>query len=195
MSATQRYHHGDLRRALLDAAVTLIAEVGPAATSLRELARRTQVSHAAPAHHFGDKTGLLTAVAVQGFDLLTAELRATAEHTGSFVEVGVAYVRFAVSHPAHFATMFRTDLLRADDPDLCAAEARAREVLHTSVARAGVTRPGEDPRVTALAAWSLVHGFASLWSSGSVRDQSTGQHPEELARAVARVLSHRQPES
>src|SRR6186713_342124 len=68
------YHHGDLPRALLEAAVEAIAEVGPAAVSLRDLARRAGVSHAAPAHHFGDKAGLLTALAIEGFELLTAEL-------------------------------------------------------------------------------------------------------------------------
>jgi AcrR family transcriptional regulator len=77
------YHHGDLRRALIDAAVQAIAEVGPAAVSLRDLARRTGVSHAAPAHHFGDKAGLLSAVAADGFRCLAATLREPTRPAGA----------------------------------------------------------------------------------------------------------------
>src|SRR5215210_1552970 len=103
MTASQPrpYHHGDLRRALLDAAVEAIAADGPAAVSLRDLARRAGVSHAAPAHHFGDKAGLLTAVAAQGYQLLADTLTAARQRSGDFLEVGVAYVRFAVDHRAH----------------------------------------------------------------------------------------------
>jgi AcrR family transcriptional regulator len=111
------YHHGDLPRALLEAAVQAILEVGPAAVSLRDLARRARVSHAAPAHHFGDKAGLLTAVAADGFRRLAATLRETYEATGSFLELGVAYVRFAVTHRAHFEVMFRPEPYRSDDPE------------------------------------------------------------------------------
>src|SRR5215213_4055244 len=100
------YHHGDLPRALLEAAVEAIAEVGPAAVSLRDLARRVGVSHAAPAYHFGDKAGLLTAVAADGFERLAATLRQAYQTTGSFLEVGVAYVRFAVTHRAQLEVRF-----------------------------------------------------------------------------------------
>src|SRR5215213_11204294 len=81
------YHHGDLPRALLEAAVQAIAEVGPAAVSLRDLARRVGVSHAAPAHHFGDKRGLLTAVAAEGYRLFAAALRDEYERSESFREL------------------------------------------------------------------------------------------------------------
>jgi AcrR family transcriptional regulator len=176
------YHHGDLRRALLAAAVEAIGEHGPAAISLRDLARRAEVSHAAPAHHFGDKAGLLTALAVEGFTLLAGTLR----DTGSFLEMGVAYVAFAVEHPAHFAVMFRPDLYHAGDPAVRDARAAARAALRGGVAMVrGAERPG-DPAVTALAAWSMMHGLATLWLSGSLPDQS--DDPRELARAVALVL-------
>jgi len=82
------YHHGDLPRVLLDTATQAILEVGPAAVSLRDLARRAGVSHAAPAYHFGDKAGLLTAVAVDGFERLAAALREAYQTTGSFLEAG-----------------------------------------------------------------------------------------------------------
>ena len=115
------YHHGHLRRALLDAAASVIAESGVAALSLRDLSRRAGVSHAAPTHHFKDKAGLLTALAAEGYDRLSAALEAA----DTFLDAGVAYVHFAVTHPAHFAVMFRPDLYHADDPVLVAARERA----------------------------------------------------------------------
>ena len=110
------YHHGNLRRVLLDSACELIAERGPASLSLREVARRAGVSHAAPAHHFSDKTGLLTAVAAEGWDLLAADLTATAARTADFGELGVSYVLFATNRRAHFAVMRTPELLDDDDP-------------------------------------------------------------------------------
>ena len=101
------YHHGNLRRALLDAALDTISTDGVAALNLRDLARRCGVSHAAPTHHFGDRRGLLTAIATEGYDGLAAATAATWDETGSFLEVGVAYVRYAVAHPGHFPVMFR----------------------------------------------------------------------------------------
>src|SRR5690242_7052107 len=127
------YHHGDLRRALLDAAAAAIVEHGPAALSLRDLARRANVSHAAPTHHFGDKAGLLTALAVAGFTELAQILRQTRESTGSFLELGIAYVGFAVDHRAHFEVMYRPDLYHADDPAVVAARAAAAESLYGGV--------------------------------------------------------------
>ena len=85
---TRQYHHGDLRRALLRAAVETIAETGPAAMSLREVARRAGVTHAAAAYHFGDKAGLLTAVAAEGYRMLGEALRGASP---GFLELGVAY--------------------------------------------------------------------------------------------------------
>ncbi|WP_229399804.1 TetR/AcrR family transcriptional regulator [Micromonospora okii] len=177
MTRPSAYHHGDLRRALLDAAAEAIGESGPAALSLRDLARRAGVSHAAPAYHFGDKAGLLTALAAQGFDLLTRALRAAGD---DLLEAGVAYVGFAVRHRAHFEVMFRPDLHRADDPELVAARARAGGVLRGGVAR----RTDRDPDADALAAWSIVHGFATLWLSGALPPR-VGTDPEAAARAIA----------
>src|SRR6266487_7090583 len=104
---TRPYHHGDLRAALLRAAVETITEAGPAAMSMREVARRAGVTHAAATYHFGDKAGLLTALAVDGYRLLGHALREAHENRQSFLELGVAYVRFAVTHRAHFEVMFR----------------------------------------------------------------------------------------
>jgi AcrR family transcriptional regulator len=186
---TSRYHHGALRPALLDAALEAIGEVGPTALSMRDVARRAGVSHAASAHHFGDKAGLLTALAAQGYDLLADELAAAWAATGRFLEVGVAYVRFAVAHPAHFAVMFRPELLHLDDPALRAAKARSDAALYGGVDRLPRAQAGTDPLVAGVAAWSIVHGFASLWLDGAL-PPALGADPESAARAVAAQLFH-----
>ena len=184
---SRRYHHGDLRRALLDAALAEIAEGGPGQVSLRELARRVGVSHAAPRHHFGDKRGLLTAVAVEGFELLAVELGAAWQSTHSFLEVGVAYVRFALAHRAHFDVMFRPELLRDDDPPLEAARQVTGDLLYGPVTALARPEAGADPRTPAIAAWSLVHGLATLWLTHNLPDD-IATDPDALARAVARHL-------
>src|SRR3954465_12013389 len=119
------YHHGDLRRALLQAASEAITENGVATLSMRDLARRAGVSHAAPNHHFGDKAGLLTAFATDGFDQLGKALGTSRLASNSFLELGVAYVGFGVTRRAEFEVMFRPDLSRADDPALLAARRRS----------------------------------------------------------------------
>ena len=182
------YHHGALRRALLDAALSAIVAQGPAGVSLREIARTVGVSHSAPRHHFEDKRGLLTAIATEGFVLLGDALEAAWESTHSFLEVGVAYVRFAIDHRAHFEVMFRPDLLRESDAGLLDAQRRTRALLYgPAVGVTGEEAQGTDPRIPALAAWSLVHGLATLWLAGNLAND-LGEDPEALARAVARHL-------
>jgi AcrR family transcriptional regulator len=183
MAEPRRYHHGDLRQTLIDEGLRAIAEAGPAQVSLRDLARRAGVSHAAPTHHFGDKAGLLTAIAADGYRLLADQLGAVWEERHDFLEVGVAYVRFAVEHRAHFEVMYRPELLRVDDPDLVAARARSAAMLYGPAA--GVTdRSAVDAGV---AAWSLVHGLATLWLHGLL-PEAAGDDPEALARRVAGFL-------
>lgn len=183
MTETRAYHHGDLRRALLAAALEAIAEVGPTALSLRDLARRAGVSHAAPAHHFGDKSGLLTALAAQGFDQLAAALVAAGD---DLLEAGVAYVDFAVRHRAYFEVMFRPELHRPDDPELLAARERASAALRSGVAALPDGGAPVDAGRDALAAWSIAHGFATLWLAGALPDRVGDDH-----RAAARTVLNR----
>ena len=178
-TAKTTYHHGDLRRVLLTAATEVIADQGVAALSLSDLSRNAGVSHAAPTHHFGDKAGLLTALAVDGFNRLAEEL----EPARSFLDAGVAYVRFAVDNPAHFDIMFRPDLYNADDPDLVAARERSGAALYRG---ASLSADEDTVRVTGLAGWSIAHGFATLWLSGAMPD--FGQEPEEAARGILSLL-------
>jgi AcrR family transcriptional regulator len=184
------YHHGDLRRALLRAAVEAIEESGPAALSLRDLARRAGVSHAAPAYHFGDKAGLLGAIAADGFRRLAATLREAYQTTGSFLEVGVAYVRFAVTHRAHFEVMFRPELYRPDDPEVAAARAASRSLLYGPLG--GGSEPSPENVHAATAAWSLVHGVATLWLNRNLPPQ-LGDDPEQITRQVASHLFQARP--
>ncbi|MFJ3281587.1 TetR/AcrR family transcriptional regulator [Streptomyces halstedii] len=184
MTSERTYHHGDLRRALLTAALDVVAADGPDALSLRDLARRAGVSHAAPAHHFKDRAGLLTAVAAEGYALFADALAGAPD----LRERGVAYVRFAARHPAYFQVMFRPELYRADDPALLTAKARATEALRAGVSTLPDTAHGEDPRLTGVAAWSLAHGFATLLLTGNLSDALEGRAPEDAFRALAGLV-------
>ena len=163
-----RYHHGDLRRAVLEQAAEVIGRDGIASLSLRSIADDLGVSHTAPMHHFGSREGVLNALAVEGFELLEQRL-GTAAPLG-FLEVGVAYVEFAVSHPGHFAVMYAPDVLDLEQPAL--AEARTR--TFTALLSGASGRSADDAvnadnaAAAATAAWSLVHGLAILILSGSL---------------------------
>lgn len=174
------YHHGNLRGEMLRFAEEGIAEHGPAALSLREVARRAGVSHSAATHHFGDKAGLLTALATDGLTDLAARLEAA--RPAGFLEVGVAYVRFSADRPGAFAVMFDRDLVHPEDPMLTAARAEAGRALHGEVA---TILPSEaDVATGAIAAWALVHGLAAL-IRGRMIPPGLPSDPEDLTRAVA----------
>jgi AcrR family transcriptional regulator len=178
------YHHGDLRRTLLDTALEAIAEHGPMGLSLRDLARRAGVSHAAPTHHFRDKTTLLTAIAAEGWALLADALVAVPAGDRNFAEMGVAYVVFATTHPAHFAVMRAPGLVRSDDTELVAAQRRAGAAL-----AAEPDGHQRDP-TTALAGWALVHGLSALVLEGLVHPEPGGD-VASLARSVTGRLGRR----
>jgi AcrR family transcriptional regulator len=193
--ANPTYYGGDLRRDLLDAALELIDRAGPSAVSLRALARRLGVSHAAPANHFPDKAALFTAIAVEGFELLAAAIRDATRRVGPEATAGQrlgaagrAYTGFAVGHPAHFAVMWQRDLLHLDDPALCAAGEATFALLLAGVrdVQAEGWAAGSDQRTVAYLAWSVVHGLAALWLGGSLqRDQRPF---DEIAAEVGALL-------
>lgn len=167
--AAHAYHHGDLRQAMLTAADRLIEERGLEKFTLRECARRAGVSHGAPAHHFGDVRGLLTALATQGFEQL---LEAMAAHEAAappgvyeqFIANGQAYVAFALARRGRFQLMFRRDLVDCDDPQRLAAGQAAYGRLQqhmaavTAACGAGTALQSEK----ALLAWVVVHGLSTL---------------------------------
>jgi AcrR family transcriptional regulator len=189
------YHHGNLRRALLDAALRLLKKDGSAAPGLREVARMAGVSQAAPYRHFADKQDLLAAVAEEGFRTMTGEMRrAGAPFAGDPIArlqaIGIAYVEFASRHPAHFRVMFEQQLAdRSKYPDLVSAAAESYATLTQAIAAchdARVMKPG-DPIEHTLAAWSIVHGLASLIVNR--RLETNGKSAGELARDVTRHLT------
>lgn len=163
--ARSSYHHGDLKAVILAEAADLVAERGADGISLRELARSAGVSHAAPAHHFTDRRGLFTALAAQGWRRLAAAL---AEAHPDFRGAALAYVRFALDHPGHYAVMFDRSLVHPDNAELVAAQDAAGAALAQGVGTLDDPRAKEDPRAAALAAWSLVHGFSLLWINKAI---------------------------
>jgi AcrR family transcriptional regulator len=192
------YHHGDLRRALLEASLEIIEERGVAQLSLRAVARRVGVSHAAPKHHFGDLRGLCCAVAEEGYRQLGEHMaRARGAEPGArpieaFKRVGMAYVDFAARHPGHFRAMFHPELAdRADLPSLQRAAEAAYELLLDALRaaqEAGEVRAG-DTRDLALGAWSMVHGLAALAVDRQLRGKGfSSTRPVELADALTDQL-------
>jgi AcrR family transcriptional regulator len=139
------------------------------------------VSHAAATYHFGDKAGLLTAVATEGYRRLAETLRAEHQASQSFLEVGVAYVRFAVTHRGYFEVMFRPELYHPSDPELLSARAASAAMLYRS------DRPDPARMATGIAAWALMHGVATLWLNGNM-PAPLGDDPEAIARLVAAHL-------
>jgi AcrR family transcriptional regulator len=188
-TAQRPYHHGDLRRAVMREVLTVVRERGVSAVSVRDVARRAGATHTSVSHHFGDKAGLFTAVATEGYRLLADELRPVIDQDAGFLELGVAYVRFAVRNRSHFEVMFRTDLLRDDAPALLEARRATSDMLFGSATQIEGRASGEpDPRTVAgVAGWAMVHGIASLWLDGNL-PPSLGDDPEEITRTVARLL-------
>ena len=166
---SDRYHHGDLPNALRRAAVDVIGERGLGSFSLREVARRAGVSHTAPAHHFGDVRGLLTAVATEGFDALDGAMTTAIERHDDPVEqlnaIGVAYVELARTHPAHCEVMFRHDLIDENDVSLTECGLHAYAVLEQTVQR---VIDAEDMNVAlddaSWMCWSAMQGLVQLES-------------------------------
>lgn len=169
------YHHGSLRSALIEATEALLDERGADGFSLREVARRTGVSPAAPAHHFGDATGLLTAVASAGFQELARRLTEAQHRPGldarqRLLEQGMAYVGLALEKPGLFRLMFRSGQLRPD-PKLSPQGQAAFEALADGVARV-VGAAGGSVELTpaqwqlVVMLWSMVHGYAHLAIAG-----------------------------
>ena len=192
------YHHGDLKRALTSAALSLVAEKGPKGFTLTEAARRAGVSAAAPYRHFADKAELLAAVAEQGFRELHADLVAAAdaasEPMARVIELGRAYVRWAIAHPDHYQVMFGAENVKAAHRTLAVAAEQAFGDLLGAIIRcqeAGIV-DGQDPREIAAPLWSLVHGIALLAIGGELLAVGVGQDPEAMvAGVVARLFGDR----
>lgn len=178
MATDSTYHHGDLRSALLEEASAVLEESGADAISLRDLARRVGVSHAAPGHHFEGRHGLLGVLAADGFEQLAEALESAMgddpERWTS--ETGRAYVRFALSHPERYRLMFTTGITSGEcEERLAYQSSRAYMALLTAVHGGLPDIAPADYRLGAgeLRAWSIVHGAVMLWIDGQLAATAT----------------------
>jgi AcrR family transcriptional regulator len=173
-----RYHHGDLRRALLDEALRTIHHDGVEALTLRTIGVALGVSRTALYRHFADKRALLSAVATEGFRLLTARLVEAWRSGGvkAFTDMGVAYVRFAMANPAHYRVMFGGFVDDAPrDEELTREAAAAFQALVdaiVSLQKDGAVKK-DDPLQLARFIWATVHGVSMLIIDGQLAHQQT----------------------
>ena len=191
--STSTYHHGDLRKALVEAALKILREVGPAELSLRAVSRQAGVSAMAPYRHFADKDALLAGVAALGFEMFALRLRqATAmgcNPRSALKAQGLAYVRFARDEPALFRLMFGPVIRGTSAIEtLATAGASAYAALQDAVA---AYRPDAAPSArddVTLACWAIVHGLACLIVDGNICQGVTGQYIDAQAARILDLL-------
>jgi AcrR family transcriptional regulator len=185
------YHHGNLREALIDAALMLLAEKGPGGFTIAEAARLAGVSSAAPYRHFRDAEALLAAAAERGYERFAAVL-AEAWNNGrpnplrALDALGHAYLAFARREPALYAAMFETHVALDQSPSLQAAAERAFAILRQAVEQIAATLPDTQrppALMMALHIWSLAHGIASLFCRGDGSRRKLPMSPEDLLEA------------
>jgi AcrR family transcriptional regulator len=185
------YHHGNLREALVEAALSLIAEKGPAGFTIAEAARLAGVSPGAPYRHFRDAEALLAEVALRGFERFAAALTAVwnggrPSKLRAFEALGAAYLAFARNEPAYYAAMFETRIDFANHPGLLAAGDRAFAILRDAAEQLTASLPpGQRPPslMVALHIWALLHGIASLFVRADPSRRKLPMSPEELLEA------------
>ena len=181
--AKRPYHHGDLKTALVRAALQLIAEHGVQGLALSDAAALAGVSVAAPYRHFKDKQALLGEIAGEGFTIFRDALaQASQTHADDrvecLVEMGMAYVAFSLQHRSHFKVMWASELCKTDYPEVEKTAAQAYALLHqAAVALLPDATPGRQQALV-CAAWSIVHGYASLALEG-VWPRVAAQHDQE----------------
>ncbi len=186
------YHHGNLKEALVQAALDLIAQKGPAGFTFAEAARSAGVSPAAPYRHFRDRDDLLASIAQRGFEQFEAALSAAwddgrPDTQAAFERLGRAYLTFARNDPASYSAMFESGLPIERFPALSLASERAFAVIRAAAERlAGMTPPGV-PRppamMMALHIWSMSHGIASLFGRGDAARRKLPMTPDDLLEA------------
>lgn len=173
MPGKDTYHHGDLRRELMDGALSVMDENGLTGLSLRAVAAAAGVSHAAPYHHFADKAALVRAIGYEGLRLLDERMATALAAAGTdpgerLIAIGNAYVVFAAASPAHFIALRAPEMREPHGPEQHEEHGRTWERLVEAVVacqQAGLLAPG-DPTLIAVGLWALVEGLAELWLTG-----------------------------
>lgn len=200
------YHHGNLREALVAAALRLIGEKGPGGFTFAEAARAAGVSPAAPYRHFRDRDALMADIAKRGYEALTAALSAAWKEGApstreALARTGRAYLDFARSEPAAYVAMFESGVPVSCDPGLQRASDEAFAVLtrHCEATLASMNLRGVPTLMVALHVWSMSHGIASLFVRGDAARRPLPMSPEDLLEASVLVyldgLQHRQAPS
>jgi len=191
-AADRTYHHGDLKVALLAAAREIVEEQGADAFTLREAARRAGVSHGAPAHHFGDKTGLLTELAAQVLgerveQAEAAKLAAGPDPLDQLKACGMAHIDFLISHPRLEGLCWRDNMIDRADPTLQEVLQRmSADLIETMSAATGKTLvPDKEANASTLLAIAVVHGFAQLVNERIILNAVSGHERRERALAMA----------
>jgi AcrR family transcriptional regulator len=185
------YHHGNLREALIQAALDLIAEKGPTGFTFADAARSAGVSAAAPYRHFRDRDELLSDVATRGFALFAEDLEKAWEEgrpdpQTAFERVGRAYLAFARREPSFYSAMFESGLPVSDSPELREAGERAYAVLRRASEALVATLPerGRPPAsMVSFHVWAIAHGIASLFARGDQGRRKLPMSAEELLEA------------
>jgi AcrR family transcriptional regulator len=186
------YHHGNLKEALLQAALDLIGQKGAAGFTFADAARMAGVSPAAPYRHFRDRDELLSSIAQRGFEQFEAALGEAwddgrPDTMTAFDRVGKAYLAFACEAPAYYSAMFESGIPTDANPQLLAAAERAFGIIRAASERLAALAPPGAPRppamMMALHFWSMSHGIASLFSRGDGARRKLPMSPEELLEA------------
>ncbi|MFN5451158.1 TetR/AcrR family transcriptional regulator [Bradyrhizobium sp.] len=194
--AERGYHHGNLKEALLQAALDLIAQKGAAGFTFADAARMAGVSPAAPYRHFRDRDELLSSIAQRGFEQFEAQLAAAwddgrPDTVTAFERVGKAYLAFARTEPAFYSAMFESGVAADSTAGLLAAGERAFGVIRAAAERLAALAPPNVPRppalMMALHIWSMSHGVASLFARGDAARRKLPMSPEELLEAEVRI--------
>lgn len=190
--AERGYHHGNLKEALLQAALDLIAQKGAAGFTFADAARMAGVSPAAPYRHFRDRDELLSSIAQRGFEQFESRLSAAwddgrPDTVTAFERVGKAYLAFAREEPAFYSAMFESGVAADSTAGLLAAGERAFGVIRAAAERLAALAPPGVPRppalMMALHIWSMAHGIASLFARGDAARRKLPMSPEELLEA------------
>jgi len=197
ISKSSPYHHGNLKQALINAAVEILSTEGSINFTLREIARTAGVSHAAPYRHFSDKDALLAAVAVQGYERFHESLKKAHEKNElkpllALRSIAIAYVRFAIKNPSHYRLMFNNAIKdKTQYPDLCHISSDCFQLVVDTIEHGQKTNKirSDDARDLALSFWAIAHGLAGLFIDQQVNIATElDLMPSVVASAITSTL-------